>query len=49
MFHKPGREATSSAACQTDYRGVEQARVRLVLTIAANKLARLPRLLGPEK
>jgi len=37
---------TVGGMAQTVYRGVERVRSRFILTMAANNLARLPRLLG---
>ncbi|WP_353351881.1 transposase, partial [Aquicoccus sp. SU-CL01552] len=37
---------TVGGMAQTMYRGVERGRSRLILTMAANNLARLPRLLA---
>lgn len=36
----------SAINTQTFYRGLERVRSRFILTMAANNLARLPRLLG---
>lgn len=41
-----GWAKTVGGMAQTMYRGVERARSRFILTMAANNLARLPRLLG---
>ena len=37
---------TVGGMAQTVYRGIERVRSRFILTMAANNLARLPRLLG---
>lgn len=42
-----GRARTIGGMTQTLYRGVERVRSRFILTMAANNLARLPRLLAP--
>ena len=41
-----GWAKTVGGMAQTVYRGVERVRSRFILTMAANNLARLPRLLG---
>ena len=41
-----GWAKTVGGMAQTMYRGVERVRSRFILTIAANNLARLPRLLA---
>jgi hypothetical protein len=41
-----GGAKTSGGMAQTLYRGVERVRSRFMLTMAANNLARLPRLLA---
>ena len=41
-----GWAKTIGGMAQTVYRGVERVRSRFILTMAANNLARLPRLLG---
>ena len=41
-----GWAKTVGGMAQTMYRGIERVRSRLILTMAANNLARLPRLLG---
>lgn len=41
-----GRARTAGGMVQTVYRGIERVRARFILTKAANKLARLPRLLA---
>lgn len=41
-----GWAKTVGGMAQTMYRGVERIRSRFILTMAANTLARLPRLLG---
>lgn len=41
-----GWAKTVSGMAQTVYRGVERVRARFVLTMTANNLARLPRLLA---
>jgi hypothetical protein len=41
-----GWAKTVGGMAQTMYRGVERVRSRFILTMAANNLARLPRLLG---
>ena len=41
-----GWAKTIGGMAQTVYRGVERARSRFILTMAANNLARLPRLLA---
>lgn len=41
-----GWAKTVGGMAQTVYRGVERVRSRFILTMAANDLARLPRLLG---
>lgn len=40
-----GRAKTVGGMAQAVYRGVERVRSRFILTMAANNLARLPRLL----
>jgi len=46
-IEKPfGWAKTVGGMAQTMYRGVERARSRFILTMAANNLAQLPRLLG---
>jgi hypothetical protein len=41
-----GWAKTVGGMAQTMYRGVERVRSRFILTMVANNLARLPRLLG---
>ena len=41
-----GWAKTVGGMAQTVYRGLERVRSRFILTMAANNLARLPRLLG---
>jgi hypothetical protein len=41
-----GWAKTVGGMAQTVYRGVKRVRSRFILTMAANNLARLPRLLG---
>ena len=41
-----GWAKTVGGMAQTVYRGVERVRSRFILTMAANNLARMPRLLG---
>ena len=41
-----GRAKTVGGMAQTVYRGIERVRSRFILTMAANNLARLPRMLG---
>lgn len=41
-----GRAKTVGGAAQTAFRGIERARARFIMTLAAGNLARLPRLLA---